>query len=315
MRRWSAILRKLRQRVIVHRVRDASTGELPTGDLLIALHAGHSHRAIRQWKRRDQSAPVVVVLSGTDLHEQLPAGGAPARRVLESLEVADQLVILHRHARRYLPDDLVGRMRGRIHFIPQSALPLPGGRKPVRSILRLLVIGYLRSVKDPLLPVRALGHLPQRLPDGRGIEVIHLGGALDASWQRRAESAARSEPRWRWLGIVEPARVRRYLASSHLLLHPALQEGGANVISEALVAGIPILASDAAGNRGLLGDHHPGLFGCGDASALAHRILRFCRDARFREGLEKRSRKLGADHTRKGEKAAWSRLLSDLRRK
>lgn len=315
MRRWAAILRKLGQRVTVHRVRDASAGELPVGDLLIALHAGHCHRVIRQWKRRDQSAPVVVVLSGTDLHEQLPAGGAAGRRVRESLAVADQLVVLHRHARRYLPDDLVASKRGRIHFIPQSALPLPGGRKPVRSTMRLLVISYLRGVKDPLLPVRALSNLPQRLPDGRRIEVIHLGGALDASWQRRAERAARTEPRWRWLGVVEPARVRRYLASSHLLLHPSVQEGGANVISEALVAGIPILASDAPGNRGLLGDHHPGLFGCRDARALADRILRFCLDARFREGLEKRSRKLAAGHTRKAETAGWSGLLADLRRK
>lgn len=312
VKRWSKILRQLDQRVSVHRLRGAHTGKSPTGNLLIALHAGHSYRAIKDWKRLNPVAPVVVVLSGTDLHQQLPAGGAAGRRVLESLEVADHLVVLHRHARRYLPAALLARKRGRIHFIPQSALPLAGGRKPVTSRVRLLVIGYLRSVKDPLLPVKALAHVPECLPDGQTIEVIHLGGALDANWQRRAERAARQEPRWRWLGVVDRARVRRYLATSHLLIHPSRQEGGANVISEALVAKIPILATDAPGNLGLLGDRHPGLFGCGDGRGLADKILRFCSDARFREALEKRSEKLGLEHTPEAEKAQWSRLLADI---
>ena len=311
VKRWAAILRKLRHRVIVHRVRDPKAGPLPGGDLLIALHAGHSHRAIRRWKRRDASAAVVLALSGTDLHQQLPAGGAAGRRVVESLEAADQWVALHRHAERYLPADLL-RSKGRgVHFIPQSALPLAGGRKPIQSRLRLLVIGYLRDVKDPLLPVQALKYLPQQLSDGRPIEVVHLGGALSKGWQRRAERAAQREPRWCWLGTVDRTRLRRYLASSHLLIHPSLEEGGANVISEALVAGIPILASDAPGNLGLLGDDHPGLFRRGDARQLANHILRWVEDGGFKSRLETGSRRLGRQHTPTAETAAWRRLLTD----
>jgi glycosyltransferase involved in cell wall biosynthesis len=37
-------------------------------------------------------------------------------------------------------------------------------------------------------------------------------------------------------------------------------EGGANVIIEAVCAGVPVLASDIGGNRGMLGDDYAGYF-------------------------------------------------------
>ena len=53
----------------------------------------------------------------------------------------------------------------------------------------------------------------------------------------------------------------------------SLSEGGANVISEAAVAGVPVLASRIDGNVGLLGADYPGYFPVGDTEALA-RLLR-----------------------------------------
>ncbi|MGE4618400.1 MAG: glycosyltransferase [Planctomycetota bacterium] len=312
VKRWATQLRKLGHKVDVYRVRDPQSGDLPIGDLLIGLHAGHSHGAIQQWKCRDAKAPVVVALSGTDLHQELPAGGNRGRKVRESLKAAVAVVALHRHAKQFLPADLVSSLTHGIHFIPQSARALPQKRKPIESVFRLLVIGYLRAVKDPLLPLKALQHLPRQFSDGQNIEIIHLGAALDANWQRRGESAARSEPRWRWLGAVSRAQVRRYLSSSHLLIHPSLEEGGANVISEGLVARIPILASDAAGNLGLLGNQYPGLFERGDAMALAGKISRWKSDHRFRTRLQQHAERLRCDHTPDAEIAAWSRFMADM---
>ena len=59
------------------------------------------------------------------------------------------------------------------------------------------------------------------------------------------------------------------LAGAHLLVMPSLVEGGANVIGEAIVHGVPPLASRIDGNVGLLGADWPGLYPAGDRSALA----------------------------------------------
>lgn len=312
VKRWAKILRELGSRVDIHKVRQQKREPLPTGDLLIALHASHSHQAIRQWKRRDPDAPIVLALSGTDLHQQLPAGRAASRKVIGSLRASDRWIAFHRQAARHLPSGLLSRMSTGVDFIPQSASPLPSGRKPIRSKFRILVIGYLRSVKDPLLPVEALKHLPCETENGRPIEIVHLGGALSEGWQRRAERTAKQEPRWRWLGAVNRAKIRSYLASSHLLVHPSLEEGGANVIGEALMARIPILASDAPGNLGLLGDNYPGIFRRRDAKQLATLIQRWIDDRAFQKQLQKDSRLLRRGHTATAEKAAWRRLLAEL---
>lgn len=54
----------------------------------------------------------------------------------------------------------------------------------------------------------------------------------------------------------------------------SLQEGGANVISEAVVSSLPVIASDISGTRGLLGPDYPGYFPTGDDAALAAMLLR-----------------------------------------
>ncbi|MBK8119270.1 MAG: hypothetical protein IPK39_08740 [Sulfuritalea sp.] len=46
-------------------------------------------------------------------------------------------------------------------------------------------------------------------------------------------------------------------------------EGGANVLIEAVTSGVPVLGSDIAGNRGMLGADYPGWFAGGDAERLA----------------------------------------------
>jgi glycosyltransferase involved in cell wall biosynthesis len=46
-------------------------------------------------------------------------------------------------------------------------------------------------------------------------------------------------------------------------------EGGAHVVSEAIALGIPVIASDIPGNRGLLGDDYLGYYPAGDELELA----------------------------------------------
>ncbi|WP_114652163.1 glycosyltransferase [Polynucleobacter necessarius] len=64
-------------------------------------------------------------------------------------------------------------------------------------------------------------------------------------------------------------------------------EGGAHVVSEAIALGIPVIASDIAGNRGLLGDDYPGYYPVAGESALAALLYRAETDTHFYSSLKK----------------------------
>src|SRR4029450_6371469 len=101
-----------------------------------------------------------------------------------------------------------------------------------------------------------------------------VGRAYTPQWAERAVAEMASNPRYRWRGDVPAATVRRLLARSRAMVISSLSEGGANVISEAVVAGVPVLASRVDGNVGLLGRDYPGYFPVGDTRALARLLER-----------------------------------------
>jgi glycosyltransferase involved in cell wall biosynthesis len=94
----------------------------------------------------------------------------------------------------------------------------------------------------------------------------------------------------------------------------SFNEGGANVISEAAVAGVPVLASRMDGNVGLLGADYPGYFPVGDAQALARLLQRLEREPRFVARLAKALARRAPLFRPAREAAAWRRLLASLRR-
>ena len=65
----------------------------------------------------------------------------------------------------------------------------------------------------------------------------------------------------------------------------SLMEGGANAASEAIVQGVPCLASDIAGNVGMFGQDYAGYYPVGDERALAALMLKLERDSAFHAQL------------------------------
>jgi glycosyltransferase involved in cell wall biosynthesis len=63
-------------------------------------------------------------------------------------------------------------------------------------------------------------------------------------------------------------------------------EGGANVIIEAVNAGVPVLASYIPGNVGMLGRDYDGYFPLGDDRALARLLDRASQDRSFLTALQ-----------------------------
>ena len=89
-------------------------------------------------------------------------------------------------------------------------------------------------------------------------------------------------------------------------------EGGANVLSEAIAASLPLLASRIDGNVGILGPDFPGLFDVGCTRQLARLLTRAETSPAYLAELSAWSKSLAplADPAR--EEHAWSDLIREL---
>jgi putative glycosyltransferase (TIGR04348 family) len=296
--RWARILRGLG-----HRVRVDSAYDGGAADLMVAVHAWRSAAAIERFKQDHPDRPLVLQLSGTDIYDTLKSDPVPT---LRSMELADRLVALNDLAWRVVPR----RLRGRLSVMHQSAEPLPAPRRPSRAAVVVSVIGHLRDVKDPLRAALAT----RLLPDDSRVRIEQIGRAYTPAWAERAQAEMAANPRYRWRDDVPAAGVRRLLGRSHAMAITSLSEGGANVVSEAIVAGVPILASRVDGNVGLLGEDYEGYFPVGNTRALARLMLRLEREPAFVARLGRALRRRAPLFRPAREITAWRRLLADLHR-
>jgi len=293
--RWAAILRDLGHRV------DVSVdynGE--PADLMVALHAWRSAEAIAGFARQFPDQPLVVALTGTDAYRFIHSHPEPT---LRSIALAHRLIGLH----DLIADTLPAEHRAKVRIIYQSAHPV-GPRAPLKRAFRICVAGHLREEKDPLRPAHAV----RNLPAGSRIRVDHYGGAHTPEWAAAAQAEMTHNPRYRWHGEVPHHRLRQVYARSHLLALPSRMEGGANVISEALVAGLPVIASRIAGSVGLLGPDYAGYYPVGDTEALRALLLCAESDPTFYTGLEAACAARRPLFAPERERAAWISLLGEL---
>lgn len=293
--RWAAILRGLGHRV---QVSTGYAGE--PAELMIALHAWRSAAAIERFAAIHPGRPLIVALTGTDAYRFIHSD---PEVTLRSIALADRLVGLHAG----IADTLAPDQRAKVRVIYQSARPL-ARRAPVRRRFRVCVAGHLREEKDPLRPAYAV----RNLPDDSRIEIRHFGKAHSAEWAEAAQAEMAGNARYRWYGEVPHHRLRAAFARSHLLALPSRMEGGANVISEAVMAGLPVVSSKIAGSIGLLGADYPGYFATADTQALRALLLRAESDhgfyAQLHQACAARRPLFSAEH----ERDSWRKLLAEL---
>lgn len=294
--RWARLLRALGHRVTVAEADDGATA-----DMMVAVHAWRSAPSIAAFADRHPDRPLVVLLAGTDVYR---FQHSHPEATLRSMEHATALVCLHDLVHRAIPERFAHKLR----VIHQSARPLSAPRTPSRRYFEVCVAGHLREEKDSLRAAYAARHMPA---DSR-LRVIHLGKAHDADWARSARAEMARNPYYRWLGEVPPWGVRRQFARSHAMIITSVMEGGANVVSEAVVAGLPVIASSIDGNVGLLGDDYRGYFPPRDTGALAELLRRAETEPAFLRGLAARCRTRRALFRPGRELAAWRELLKEL---
>jgi putative glycosyltransferase (TIGR04348 family) len=294
--RWTRILRELG-----HDVQVADRYDGAAADLMIALHAWRSADGIRDFRARFPDRPLIVALSGTDIYEYIDRDPAPT---LHSLACADRLVALQELARRRVP----ARFRRKVRVIYQSAPPVrASGPRPTRNF-DVAVIGHLRDVKDPFRAAKAA----RLLPAASRIRIVHLGAAETPRWAAVAKAEMKRNPRYLWRGDRPRGEVRRLLGRARAMVLSSLSEGGANVISEAVAAGLPVLASRIDGSVGLLGRDYPGYFPVGDTAALVQLLRRLETDPDFLARLQQAIARRAPLFRPAREKAAWQALIREI---
>jgi putative glycosyltransferase (TIGR04348 family) len=294
--RWAKILRKLGHRVVIS---ESYTGE--AFDMLVALHARRSSGSIKRFRRVHPTAPLIVALTGTDLYRELNR----SKDAQDSLDLATRIVVLQPQA---LVELRAGwRKKARVVYQSVSQFNRPRSRLPVKSF-DVCVVGHLRKVKDPFRAAKAASLLPR----SSRIRVVHLGGALTAPEAAGARLEMMSNPRYKWLGEVSRSQVAGVMSKSRLFVISSRMEGGANALGEAIVAGLPVLASCIPGSIGILGDDYPGYFQVGDTRELARLMLRCETEPQFLADLTSRCRSLSRLFDPSCEQAAWVDLLEEM---
>lgn len=171
---------------------------------------------------------------------------------------------------------------------------------------------------------------PNPLPEAEGIKVLFAGrlveeqkgvrfllralAELDTSAELEIVGAGPGEGqlreittelglngRVRFPGWVPREQMPSRYAEADVFVFPSFEEGMPNVVLEAMASGLPIVATDIYGHRGLVEDGKNGfLVPVGDAQAIREALARLTEDDGLRE-------KMGRASRAKAEQYSWER--------
>lgn len=284
-----------------HTVKVATQWDGEPADVMIALHARRSAPAIHAFAAKHPDKPLIVVLTGTDLYRDI-RHDVDAQ---QSLKLAHRLVVLQEKGVEELAPELAVKTR----VIYQSAPDIP--RQPLsQDSFEVLVIGHLREEKDPFRSALAAALLPEH----SRIRITHLGRALSTEMEEKARELQSQIPRWHWLDEVPHEEVMDRLSRAHLMIVSSLMEGGANVICEALAAGVPVIASDISGNIGMLGENYPGYYPVSDEHRLALALSSAESDPDFYAELIRHCRERRVLMTPEGEATSVRKQVEEFKK-
>jgi len=247
--------------------------------------------AARQWK-----IPLVVTSHGGDLN--LARDWWALRFIIRRIcQAADACVGVSRS----LCEQLValGVPSERVRFIPigvdpQNELPLRNGETSTTVQLfrafegfRLLYVGSLIQRKSVETLLDAHHELQRR---GHPVACAIVGAGPD---RNRLDQIVRrrSLRNVLFVGAQPPSSVPMWMSAAHLLILPSLSEGRPNVVLEAMMLGLPVVATEIPGTTELVLDRATGLlFPPRDVKKLADCIEELMGNQDLREAIGRRAR-------------------------
>lgn len=220
-------------------------------------------------------------------------------------------IFLNRFVKRILPNSEAARdallaqgvVAGRIVVIPngidieeirakagEGESPLP---QEWRDCFVIGAVGKLNAIKAPDIFIEAARMAYEKRSD---LRFVFLGeGPLHDEIQTRIRELGLES------AVLLPGHrhdVPRWLAAFHLFAMTSRREGMPNAIMEAMVLGLPVVATDAGGCRELVLEGDTGyIVPIDDAAALAQCWLTLADDAELRARMSARAQVVMADYS------------------
>jgi glycosyltransferase involved in cell wall biosynthesis len=172
------------------------------------------------------------------------------------------------------------KRRSKLRSDVRTSLGMP------EDALVALAMGKLIDRKGHHDLIRASGLLARH--DGRSVHLVLAG---DGPLRRRLEDvAAREAPGLvHFAGFVPVGNVPDYLVAADMFVHPSSQDPHPLAITEAIAAGLPVIASDRIGSVGPTDDARVGRnaieFRYGDVTGLAAALQTLARDESLRRTM------------------------------
>jgi len=147
--------------------------------------------------------------------------------------------------------------------------------------------------------IRAARTVCQQYPQARFLFVGD--GILRSELERQAQDAGLADA-IRFVGLIPPSEVARYIGAMDVVVHASLREGLARVLPQGLIAGKPVISYDVDGAREVVKSGETGfLIPPQDVSALAGALNQLIADPALRTKLGAEGRRRYTDQFRHQE--------------
>lgn len=163
---------------------------------------------------------------------------------------------------------------------PIGIEPIPVKRTPQPGVTRVLYVGALHPLKNPLSLVAAFMMTPGNLS-------LELRGRVQVpGYAQQLLAVAERDSRVHYGGPFESGELADILGRADVLVVPSFYESYSSVAREALSAGVPVFAADVGGMPEIVQPEVNGmLFDPNDIDALAHLLSRAAAEPDWLAGL------------------------------
>ena len=253
------------------------------------VHAFHAFKSgiVALELARQVSAPLVVTITGTDVHSDLHH---PNRRelVLGVLKSASAITTFSPEIANELVSADASFSR-KVFVIPQGVWFPNQEAWDVREHLGisndvplLLLPANIRKVKRPRLAFEGVSLLRKL---GFDAHILFVGEVLEQEEWEQLNDVMKNCQWAHYLGPVPMERMASVYLAAEIVLNTSEHEGGmANALLEGMWLKRPVLVSKVAGNVSLVRHEETGLL-FSDAKELANQAARLLTDAGLRERL------------------------------